>query len=121
MPCPPHTDSGLVTVIPCAKTPELEVLDWQQYKWQATEQGADHPVEVVVLLGETIARLTCMHLQASVHRVIRKTAEEERFSLPFQLRGSPSAVLDSVGLNSPVIENIPRSCRATPTIAEFIQ
>lgn len=26
MPCPPHTDSGLVTIIPCAKTPELEVL-----------------------------------------------------------------------------------------------
>ena len=26
MPCPPHTDSGLVTIIPCAQAPGLEVL-----------------------------------------------------------------------------------------------
>ncbi|ELR13953.1 uncharacterized protein ACA1_365010 [Acanthamoeba castellanii str. Neff] len=26
MPCPPHTDSGLVTVIPCAQAPGLEIL-----------------------------------------------------------------------------------------------
>jgi isopenicillin N synthase-like dioxygenase len=120
--CPPHTDSGLVTVIPCAETPGLEILDWQTYTWQKVEEGAAHPSDAVILLGETMARLTCCYYQASVHRVAKNPEETRcRYSLPFQLRGHPSAVIDSVGLDSSVIGSVPSSMREPITIAQFIQ
>lgn len=41
--------------------------------------------DVVVIVGETLARLTCLYLQASVHQVVRSTKSEIR-SCPFQVK-----------------------------------
>jgi hypothetical protein len=78
--CQPHTDSGLVTIIPRATQPGergwcrrwtlltvvsgLEVLDWSTGAFVPTEQD-DDPSMCTVLLGETLARLTCHYLRAT--------------------------------------------------------
>jgi len=82
----------------------------------------DDNVYVTVLLGETLARLTCMYFLATVHRVVRYpnlTENEERYSLPFQLRGSTQAFIDSVKLNSPLY-SIPHYLREPVKIGDFI-
>jgi len=86
------------------------------------EKKDDDNVYVTVLLGETLARLTCMYFQATVHRVVRYpnlTENEERYSLPFQLRGSTQAFIDSVKLNSPLY-SIPHYLREPVKIGDFI-
>lgn len=49
--CVPHTDSGMVTIIPSATTPGLEVLDWSTLQWVPVEVGADSTT-ATVLIGE---------------------------------------------------------------------
>eukprot|EP01089_Gocevia_fonbrunei_P010475 TRINITY_DN2328_c0_g2_i1.p1 TRINITY_DN2328_c0_g2~~TRINITY_DN2328_c0_g2_i1.p1 ORF type:complete len:125 (-),score=13.65 TRINITY_DN2328_c0_g2_i1:4-378(-) len=120
MPCTEHTDSGLVTVIPCAESPGLELLDWKTFKWEPVEKQGRPVTTVAVLLGETFARLTCMHFQGTVHRVVRSCDSDMRYSLPFQLRAHPSAIIDSINLNSTVVKNIPKTLQEAIRVGDFI-
>jgi len=45
--CTEHTDSGLVTVIPCTYIPGLEVLDWRSLSWIPTEKNINEKEENV--------------------------------------------------------------------------
>lgn len=116
--CVPHTDSGLVTLIPCASSDGLEVLNWKSFEFECVEKNADSR-QVVVLVGETLARLTCTYYQGAVHQVIRRHGDELRYSVPFQLRGKLDAVIDTIGLDSPVVK-IQNYAKEKVTIRDFI-
>ncbi len=64
--CVPHTDSGLVTIIPCATTPGLEVLDWSTSQWVATETDAVKD-SCTVLIG---ACVRACHLIIQTHTLV---------------------------------------------------
>lgn len=85
-PCAPHTDSGLITIIPRALgAPGLECHDGRRFV--ATESlFADVPNVCTILAGETLAALTRGRVRGTVHRVTATPGE--RFSIPFQLRAS---------------------------------
>lgn len=76
-------------MIPCASSPGLQCLDWQNVevsflflfcspivliitKWADLEDQPENEVHdiVAVLCGETLARLTCNYYQGTVHRVV---------------------------------------------------
>ena len=46
--------------------------------------------------------------------------DTQRLSIPFQLRGRPDAVIDSLGLKSDVIK-VPKYLEERITIRDFIQ
>jgi len=66
-----------------------------------------------------LARLTCNYYQGTVHRVEYKY-DKPRFSIPFQLRGRPDAIIDSTLLNTDLIQ-VPKSLREPVLIADFIR
>jgi isopenicillin N synthase-like dioxygenase len=123
--CVPHTDSGLVTIIPHATNPGLELLSWATGQWVAVEK-IKNVIEnnnlndniIVVLIGETLSRLTCTHLQATVHRVSSNDSGV-RYSIPFQLRASVHAVLDCVSLNCPLF-TVPTHFAKPIRVMDFI-
>ena len=117
--CTPHTDSGMVTIIPRATSPGLQVMDWSTGQWVATETTEEENV-CTVLVGETLARLTCCHLQASVHRVVAPPPGKVRLSMPFQLRASVHAVIDSVGLECPLLTHVPQHYRQVVKVSDFL-
>jgi isopenicillin N synthase-like dioxygenase len=85
-PCAPHTDSGLITIIPRALgAPGLECHDGQRFV--NTEQLFPEASKVcTILAGETMAALTRGKVRGTVHRVV--ATHGERFSIPFQLKAS---------------------------------
>lgn len=116
--CVPHTDSGLVTIIPRATSPGLQVLDWSTGAWVSTETMPDSERNVcTVLLGETMARLTCHFLQATVHRVV--SSDSVRLSVPFQLRANVNASIDSIALGSPLY-SVPPHFEQVVRVADFL-
>lgn len=114
--CVPHTDSGLVTIIPRATSPGLEVLDWSTGDWVSTETMPERNV-CTVLLGETMARLTCHFLQATVHRVV--SSDSVRLSVPFQLRSNVNASIDSTALGSPLY-SVPPHFKQVVRVSDFL-
>jgi isopenicillin N synthase-like dioxygenase len=111
--CPEHTDSGLVTIIPeSSASGGLQCLDWDAFQWIDVEA----PESVVVLVGETLSRLTCCYLRATVHRV---EFEHRRLSTPFQLRARRDAVIDSAALGCELFD-VPEALREKVRVGDFI-
>jgi len=118
--CIAHTDSGLVTLIPCyGASPGLELLDWRDSNFKSVESGRSFKY-IAVLIGETLARLTCFHYQATVHKVVK--VDKVRYSLPFQLRARVEAIIDSSKLSN-IQPNIivPSSMEKPITVKDFIK
>ena len=93
LPCREHTDSGLITIIPRATTPGLEILDMSTGRWVATETMFPECKQMAtILVGETLAGL--IRIPATVHRVSIPSCEP-RISVPFQLRADALALGDS--------------------------
>lgn len=83
-PCSPHTDSGLITVIPRALgEPALQCFDGSRFV--SVEDLFPEQLRVAtVLAGETLAALSNGRVRATVHRVV--ATKGQRVSVPFQLR-----------------------------------
>jgi isopenicillin N synthase-like dioxygenase len=103
--CVEHTDSGLITIIPVAEEPGLELLSWKDFSWNPVEKiklpNQTAPI-LSVLVGETLSFLTNRYFQATVHKVVFEN--QERYSTPFQLRANPNAWLDPQTFENKIIK-----------------
>ena len=84
LPCEPHTDSGLLTIIPqCLGEPGLECLSKKLGTFVCVEElFLDKKNVCTVLAGETLAALSRGKISGTVHQV----RPSNRISIPFQLR-----------------------------------
>eukprot|EP01062_Namystynia_karyoxenos_P037892 TRINITY_DN27560_c0_g1_i1.p1 TRINITY_DN27560_c0_g1~~TRINITY_DN27560_c0_g1_i1.p1 ORF type:complete len:360 (+),score=91.47 TRINITY_DN27560_c0_g1_i1:86-1081(+) len=81
----PHTDPGLLTLIPCATAPALEVADAAAPDtWVEVERGCPPLGRICVLCCDDLQRMTGGALPAALHRVRRPAAP--RTSLAYELR-----------------------------------
>ncbi len=75
LPCDPHEDLGLLSIVLKSTSPALEVLDTSSFAWSNVEHGLSDS-EVIFLVGASLARLTqtgtpgASKLDACVHRVV---------------------------------------------------
>ena len=82
--CHEHVDPGILTCVPCAATPGLE-LRLREVWWAAETPDALTPfADVVVFAGATLASVTDGALPAVVHRVGK--ADRPRRSLVYERR-----------------------------------
>jgi hypothetical protein len=63
--CLSHTDIGLITLIPATNCAALEIMDQCNYSWRPFESTLG-PNDMMVLVGETLERLTAYHYPAVV-------------------------------------------------------
>ena len=92
--CSVHVDPGILTVIPCASTPGLCVFDQASQSWVEVEKGLmvagdcshGHPSRdtVVVLLGDTLQRISNGIFRGTVHTVVH--AHRPRLSCCYEMR-----------------------------------
>jgi len=118
--CDIHKDMGIISFIPVADVPGLQIMDYQTVSWVDIECVAEKS-EVVVIIGETLDRLSAAYYPASVHRVIASAADKPRTSIVYKARGKSTAILDPVGLNSKVLGKIPQFFEEPISIADFLQ
>jgi isopenicillin N synthase-like dioxygenase len=81
-PCPQHTDTGIMTFIPIASTPALQLLDRNTNQWIDIETLFPNHSHMVVMMGEKLSlfagTIKCFQLfipgtsrfSATVHRVV---------------------------------------------------
>jgi len=120
-PCKTHTDIGMLTVIPATEAHQLLLLNSETFEWISVEKYCKPGVECVVFAGEMLERLTAYYYRAIIHRVGPPLVPQKRYSLVWLCRARPDAVLDCVGLNSPVIGPIYWDFREPITVAEFMR
>ena len=93
-----HTDFGAITLLLQDDNPGLEVLDTTSNKevWRPIEPNPD---AYVVNIGDIVSRVTGGAYKSSVHRVVCKRPERERYSIVYFFDGCLDAVL------KPVVKN----------------
>ena len=86
-----HEDINLITLLPAATTPGLEVLD-RDGQWHAV---ACDPGSIVVNVGDMLSAATQNYLVSTTHRVVNpdQTANISRYSMPFFLHARPDVML----------------------------
>ena len=95
--CEQHNDVGFITLDACASTPGLEAVRRADGLWIPVEQAPPPPdgsVVLLVMVGETLSRLTADYYAPCKHRVVAP-AVGERIGLPFLFRGRSDAVLNT--------------------------
>jgi len=120
-PCKTHTDIGLLTIIPATEVSQLLLLNSETFEWIPVEKYCKPGVECIVFAGEMLERLTAYYYRAIIHRVGPPTVPQKRYSLVWLCRARPDAVLDCVGLGSPVIGPIYWDFREPVSVAEFMR
>jgi len=95
VPVDPHTDYNLITVLPLnSKCEALEVWSCKESKWIGTENSPSEPfTEAIVIIGESLSRITNDYYLSTVHRVITPK-QGPRFSCPFFISAKQDAILD---------------------------
>jgi len=115
--CLIHKDMGFISLIPCASVPGLELLDFEVFAWVQIEKFANRN-DVVVIGSQTLERLTGGYYPACVHRVVTSLSRQ---SIVFKLRGVSDGILDTKGLNSPILNKIVNPWPKPQTIGEWLQ
>jgi len=95
--CEQHNDVGFLTLDACASTPGLEAVRRADGLWIPIETApppADGRLVLLVMVGDTLSRLTADHYAPCKHRVVAP-ASGERIGLPFLFRGRSDAVLNT--------------------------
>jgi hypothetical protein len=88
-----HQDIGLLTVLPRTLSPALEVYDFSDAgEWLQAEKSLSDD-ELLILVGETLSKITNYHFIACAHQVVR--TPKERISIVYQLHATPHTQLDS--------------------------
>jgi len=68
--CDIHKDMGILTLVPCAAVPGLEVLDYENICWVEVEKIADTATDVIVFNSECLERMTAGYYSGCIHRVV---------------------------------------------------
>jgi len=89
-----HSDSGILTLVPVADVPGLDVYDQKLEAWIALEQMVhantpDHRKYGTIFWGDSFEYLSKYILKACMHRVSK--CESERYSIVFKMRTKPTA------------------------------
>lgn len=96
IPCPFHSDIGMITCIPRSiDGTGLMLFDWNEGMWMDVEVNAPENV-AFVFGGETLARITNNLIPPTVHQVALR---DIRHSFPFLMLGKANAVIDCGKLN----------------------
>jgi isopenicillin N synthase-like dioxygenase len=88
----PHEDINLITLLPAATAPGLEVLDITN-NWHSVTCD---PGNIVVNVGDMLQMCTQQYYKSTTHRVINPTKQVEntsRFSMPLFLHPQPNVYL----------------------------
>ncbi len=88
-----HEDINLITLLPAATAPGLEVLDTANH-WHAVPCD---PGNIVVNVGDMLQRCTQNYYRSTTHRVVNPSASIEnksRYSMPLFLHPRPDVLLD---------------------------
>ena len=88
--CPGHCDSGIITLITCFNK-GLHIKNFKNDKWIDVEKISPQKPCVILLVGETLSRLTAGYLKAPLHKVI---TDQERLAFTFFLRGDLTKQLE---------------------------
>ncbi len=95
-----HQDIGLLTILPKATVPALEIYDFTDAgEWLAIEDSLSSD-ELLILAGETLSKITNHYFLASAHRV--RNTFSSRISIAYQLRAKPQALLNSFSFETSV-------------------
>ena len=92
--CEAHNDVGFITLDPCAATSGLQALRRSDNMWVPVEEvapRADGALVLMVMVGDTLGRVTGDYYAPCRHRVVAPPAGE-RIGLPFLFRGRSDAV-----------------------------
>ena len=88
-----HTDFGAITLLLQDDNPGLEVLDVVKNVWRPIDPNPD---AFVVNIGDMVSLVTGGAYKSSVHRVVCKRPEHDRYSVVFFLDGCLDAVLKPI-------------------------
>lgn len=97
--CGIHEDLGLLTLLPRANVPALEVFDFRKGEWIDIESQMG-PTDVLVMVGESLSKISNGYYVPCPHRVRQPT--EARYSAVYQVRVSQDASMDSTQYESPI-------------------
>ena len=117
-----HTDFGAITLLLQDDNPGLEVLETsitpgQKAIWRPVDPNPD---AYVVNLGDMISMVTGGAYKSSVHRVVCKRPERERYSIVFFFDGCLDAELRPVDGVSFVEGNLQGDNRAVMTVEQHM-
>jgi len=95
MPVDPHTDYTMITVLPLnSETEALEAWSCKEGKWVTVENSKSTSfTEAIVIVGETLSRLTNDYFIGTLHRVVAPKVKS-RFSCPYFISAKQEAILD---------------------------
>jgi len=87
-----HSDSGILTVVPCADEPGLDVYDQKLQKWIGIEKvvheaATDYRLWATIFWGDSYEYLTT-NAKPLLHRVNK--CDGERYSIVFKMRTKPT-------------------------------
>ena len=111
-----HGDINLITLLMGASAEGLQVLR-RDNKWIPITAL---PNQIIVNVGDMLARLTNDHLKSTIHRVVNPPREKmntSRYSIPFFMH--PRSEMDLTSLDSCVSEEHPRKY-ADITAGDFL-
>jgi len=87
-----HSDSGILTVVPCSDVAGLDVLDLKTKQWIALEKTIhlgtkNHRDYGIIFWGDSFEYLVKGRTEACMHRVSK--CNSERYSIVFKMRTNP--------------------------------
>lgn len=91
-----HTDFGAITLLMQDSNPGLEILDPVSHEWVSIPPG-DREGGYVVNVGDMLSAWTGGAYRSSVHRVLNKSTEKDRFSVVFFFDGNLDTKLAPMG------------------------
>ncbi len=118
---PSHCDSALMTVAPKASLPALDLRRFDSLEWECFEAQMEED-ELLVFVGDTMARLTNNYYPALLHRPTVNPmlpSDLPRISTPFFLRARPDALLDARMCDLAKVGPLQKECE-TPIVVEAI-
>lgn len=110
--CEAHMDQGFVTIDPLDDVAGLEVQDGEG-NWRMVEAEKTVPGEAVIIVGESLAKVSNCHYPAAMHRVVRPPEGHQRIACPFLCRGIPDAIVDMAN-----VRRLPQR-QPAPTLGSF--
>lgn len=87
-----HEDINFITLLATASGSGLEILDRENKQWLKVENS---PNDLVLNVGDMMARITNNKLPATTHRVVNPHSAENtsRYSIPFFMHPKPDSIL----------------------------
>ncbi|MBE8162981.1 MAG: isopenicillin N synthase family oxygenase [Bdellovibrionaceae bacterium] len=87
-----HEDINFITLLAVASASGLEILDKKTNQWLKVESS---PNDLILNVGDMMARITNNKLPATTHRVVNPQTEKNtsRYSIPFFMHPKPSSIL----------------------------